>query len=87
MATTYTVREVARLLGVAPSTVYKISYRTCGEWLGRKGNVPLATVCVGNRFRFTDVALRKYLQIGPNDPIVVPPEPNDGATDDDARKP
>ncbi len=60
----YTVKEVARLLGVAPATVYKLA-----------NNGELAHTRVGDQIRFTAVTLRSYLGLEPQDTMVIPPEP------------
>lgn len=62
--TTYTVREVACVLGVAPVTVYRLLREN-----------KLASTQVGEQFRITAVTLRKFLRLGARDDIVVPPEP------------
>lgn len=61
MPTLYTVNEVALLLDVTRMTVYRLC---------RDKELPF--IRVGSQFRFTAVALRKRLSLGPNDEIVIP---------------
>ena len=61
MSTLYTVNQVALLLGITRMTVYR---------LVRDGDLP--HVRVGSQLRFTAVALRKRLSLGPKDEIVIP---------------
>jgi excisionase family DNA binding protein len=76
MATTYSVKEVAGVLGVGVATIYRLAH---------EGKLPHTRV--GDKFRFTGAALRKYLHLEPTEPIVVPLETTDGATSDDTDKP
>lgn len=62
--TTYTVREVARVLGVSPMMVYRLAK-----------NEELKSSRVGELYRFTAEALRAYLELSETAEIVIPPEP------------
>lgn len=62
--TTYTVREVALVLGVSPMMVYK---------LAKSG--ALKSSRVGDLYRFTAEALRAYLELSETGEIIIPPEP------------
>ena len=72
MATTYTVKEVARLLKFGTAAVYRLAH---------SGELPF--VPVGGQLRFTAAALRKYLQLKATDVISIP---TDGATSDDTNQ-
>lgn len=62
--TTYTVREVARILKVTVNMVHKLA--NTGE---------LDHTRVGDLYRFTEETLRAYLALSETTEIVVPPEP------------
>ena len=71
MATTFTVREVAGILKLGTAKVYR---------LARSGDLPC--VLLDGQFRFTAAAIRKRLNLGPEDEIVVPPEKREDDDDD-----
>lgn len=60
----FTVREVARALGVTPATVYKLL--KTGE---------LESTLVGQQFRITAPTLRRKLGLRPREEIIIPAEP------------
>lgn len=70
MATTYTVREVARILKVTPNMVHK---------LARSGE--LGHTRVGDLYRFTEETLRVYLGLSEKGEIIIPPEPEQAEAD------
>ena len=69
MATTYTVREVARILKVTPNMVHK---------LAQTGQ--LEHVRIGDLYRFTAETLRAKLGLSDTAEIIVPPEPEQAET-------
>ncbi len=75
MATVYTVKEVARLLGVAPVTVYKAA---------NSGELSYTRVC--GQIRFTAATLRRYLGLSLRESLIIPPEPRRAAKKRRARR-
>ncbi len=63
MPTTYTVREVARILKVCPNMVHKLAK-----------NGALKNKRVGDLYRFTAETLRAYLGLSATAEIIVPPD-------------
>lgn len=60
----YTVRQAARVLDVSTMKVYRLL---------KEGGLKSAQL--GGQFRVTAASLRKCLRLGPEEEIVVPPEP------------